>query len=366
MLIPDPPSEEGMLTRRAVPRLSSRARGGCIPRHSRGHTSSERVVAKTPLAAAGPTEASGTNPTIPNPSAPHALHGRVEKLCDMEVVGWAWDPQIPDKRIWLELVDEHRILSVVSADEYRPYLLHLGCGDGRHGFKAPLIPELLLQESSVLSIRCADTGALMPGSPFVVTHRPDRSTAVPSPTNGAGRIKKIDLADACRRSEDDLAAPYAPLLKQPEKPDALRSILSKLSSGRRVRYNVSRGDVARYRVLRRLRTDDATELTLSLADRVRETATTASGFITDPMIAVWLSREDLRRRFRTTRQGRMSIRSACLVLVGPPCRGRPGSVLRIDQSDPGCDVGSGCCQRTFVGNGVYGTHACCLLLCLRL
>ena len=295
MRIPDGPSKEDVLTSASVPSRLARPRGseGGTPSLSRRRTYSEEVIART-MGAAGPAERSRTEPTVPDSLPPDVLHGRVEKISATEMVGWAWDPQIPDKRIQLEVFDGRRIISVVLADEYRPYLLHLGCGDGRHGFTVNLTPGM---ERGLLSVRCADTGAMMPGSPFLMAHWPTSSAAVLCPKNGSDTVAKMDSTDTNLSSEAVLDAVDAPLLKQPKNPGKLRSVLSKLSSGQRIKHNITRDDVARCRILQRLGTDNATEAALSLADCVRETATTASGFVTDSMLALWLSRPDVRRRF---------------------------------------------------------------------
>jgi hypothetical protein len=91
-------------------------------------------------------------------SDPRALQGRIDRLGPAEIRGWAWDPQTPDKRIRLELFeDESRLLDVV-ADNHRPDLFQLGCGDGCHGFSIRLDSGLLLEGRHVLGLRCADTG----------------------------------------------------------------------------------------------------------------------------------------------------------------------------------------------------------------
>ena len=100
-----------------------------------------------------------------------ALQGRIEKVGPAEIAGWVWDPQAPDARIRLELMEDESRLSVVTANDSRPYLIQLGCGDGRHGFRIGLNEALLSEGRHTLTLRCADTGSGMPGSPIVFEAR---------------------------------------------------------------------------------------------------------------------------------------------------------------------------------------------------
>ena len=104
---------------------------------------------------------------------PHlrALQGRIEKVDRTGIEGWVWDPQAPSERIRLELIEGEMRLTETIADNDRPELVELGCGDGRHGFTMPFADELLSEGRHVLTLRCATTGAKMPGSPIELEHR---------------------------------------------------------------------------------------------------------------------------------------------------------------------------------------------------
>jgi hypothetical protein len=65
---------------------------------------------------------------------------------------------------------EKRLLVAVAGDE-RPELIQLGCGDGRHGFAIKLDDKVWCEGKHILTLRCADTGAEMPGSPIIFEHR---------------------------------------------------------------------------------------------------------------------------------------------------------------------------------------------------
>ena len=192
------------------------------------------------------------------------LQGRLEKWTGAKIEGWAWDPQVPNKRIRLDLVEGDNRLSSVVANMYRSDLVRLGCGDGRHGFCIELKEGLLPEGSHVLELRCADTGATMPGSPILVECRMAVATGYPTP-----------LLTAVAKAGH-----------------------GKLNVGGRLRRAISRSDYARYRQMEHFATRGITASVLSIADSIRETGTLPSRFITDSMIAAWLLRQDLQERFQ--------------------------------------------------------------------
>ena len=118
---------------------------------------------------------------------PRALQGRIEKIGPTKIEGWVWDPQAPNERIRLELVEGDRRLTEIVADNDRPELVQLGCSDGRHGFKVGLDDGMLPDGRHVLTLRCAATGAEMPGSPIVLERRTaagtTASTGLPTPVS---------------------------------------------------------------------------------------------------------------------------------------------------------------------------------------
>ena len=94
------------------------------------------------------------------------LQGRIERISGTAIAGWVWDPEAPDKRVRLELVDGKTCLKTTVAAEDRADLAQLGCGDGRHGFTLQLEQGLLPEGRYSLTLRCADTGYEIPGSPI--------------------------------------------------------------------------------------------------------------------------------------------------------------------------------------------------------
>lgn len=220
-----------------------------------------------------------------------ALYGRIEQVSRTEIRGWAWDPRAPDEHIRIEMVEGEKRLMVVVADGYRPDLARLGCGDGRHGFRIELDGRLLSNDRHVLTLRCADTGATMPGSPILAECTTSNHATPPIDVGHA--------TPACPVTPDNNpTADAASWLMPTEASAKYRSAVHKLRAGHGIRYIVSRSDVARYRLMRCFATEGVTASVLSVTDCVRETATLPSRFFTDSMIAVWLLREDVQQRFQ--------------------------------------------------------------------
>jgi len=66
---------------------------------------------------------------------PGGYEGFLEVVsCDV-LSGWVWTPSQPDSRPTVELYDGGRLLTTVSADQFRQDLLDAQKGDGRHQFK---------------------------------------------------------------------------------------------------------------------------------------------------------------------------------------------------------------------------------------
>jgi len=105
-----------------------------------------------------------------NPAEPfqtnRRLQGQIDTVDWAAVNGWVWDPKTPGKRIRLELVDGETPLVTTIASEHRPELLKRGIGDGGYGFSIEFPDEVLTEGRHTLHLRCADSGAAVPGSPI--------------------------------------------------------------------------------------------------------------------------------------------------------------------------------------------------------
>ncbi len=66
------------------------------------------------------------------------VEGFVDNVAANEVMGWAYDPQWPDRRIHIVARSEGKIVAEALADLPRGDLASAGKGDGRHGFRLRL------------------------------------------------------------------------------------------------------------------------------------------------------------------------------------------------------------------------------------
>jgi glycosyltransferase involved in cell wall biosynthesis len=94
------------------------------------------------------------------------LQGHIDAVDWAAVNGWVWDPNTPGERIRLELVDGETPLVTTIARDHRPELVKQGIGDGGYGFSIEFPNEMLAEGRHTLHLRCADSGATVPGSPI--------------------------------------------------------------------------------------------------------------------------------------------------------------------------------------------------------
>jgi glycosyltransferase involved in cell wall biosynthesis len=109
-----------------------------------------------------------------NPAEPlqtnRRLEGQIDAVDWAAVNGWVWDPDTPGERIRLELVDGETPLVTTLADDHRPELVKHGIGDGGYGFSIEFPSEIVAEGRRTLHLRCADSGATVPGSPIVLDY----------------------------------------------------------------------------------------------------------------------------------------------------------------------------------------------------
>src|SRR5712691_1463279 len=138
--------------------------------------------------------------------AAEALQGCIDEANGKRITGWIWNRLHPGEPIAVELIAGNTRLASVMANQYRSDLRQAGIGDGRHAFTIPLGMALLPQARHVLHLRCADTGAELPGSPVVIERAVERGgsntaapalyePAVPSLPAAASEELVIDSAD---------------------------------------------------------------------------------------------------------------------------------------------------------------------------
>ncbi|HEY6551051.1 MAG TPA: hypothetical protein VIY71_07625 [Solirubrobacterales bacterium] len=89
--------------------------------------------------------------------------GRLEAVVDGRAVGWAWDPQHPEKAVEVEVLVDGRPVASGVADVERPVLAQAGMGDGRYGFYVPLPEELSAEPSHSIRVTAGpDRAAVLP------------------------------------------------------------------------------------------------------------------------------------------------------------------------------------------------------------
>jgi glycosyltransferase involved in cell wall biosynthesis len=138
-----------------------------------------------------------------NPSRKHPVRGHVDKADSAGIAGWVWDPEAPEERIRIELVEGKVQLATAVANLDRPDLESVCNGDGRHSFSIKLQAGLLTEGQHDLQLRCANTGAilLLPGSPLILDiSADDRGATICSP--------KDSIADG--KIQDSIAVPMEP------------------------------------------------------------------------------------------------------------------------------------------------------------
>lgn len=118
---------------------------------------------------AEPQAGDAAPPAPPEETRPQrVLRGSIDKTTSATIEGWAWDAEAPDARIRLELVRGDTVIAEILADRERRDLVKAKIGDGRHAFQFNPPAGLLPEGAHTLTLRCADTGAVMPGAPFDV------------------------------------------------------------------------------------------------------------------------------------------------------------------------------------------------------
>jgi glycosyltransferase involved in cell wall biosynthesis len=88
------------------------------------------------------------------------LEGRLERVNEGGIVGWAWDARAPQERLRVEILDAGCSLGFFVADNYRRDLEVAGKGDGRHGFRVPLPPTFRDGRIHEVSARVVDRGSI--------------------------------------------------------------------------------------------------------------------------------------------------------------------------------------------------------------
>jgi hypothetical protein len=114
------------------------------------------------------TLVSPASPGLPPEPMKRVLQGKIDQATRSVIQGWVWNPETPEERIRVELVKDGTTLATAVASNRRSELVAHGIGDGQYGLSINLEDGLLLEDRHVLHLRCAETGAVVPGSPIAI------------------------------------------------------------------------------------------------------------------------------------------------------------------------------------------------------
>jgi hypothetical protein len=104
-----------------------------------------------------------------------AVIGRVERVCDGVLSGWAFKPDEPGWNAGLRVLVDGAQVAEARADVARPELAAAGLADGRGGFRVDLPVELARQATHSLRVETA-SGVPIPASPSFMTVAAENGT----------------------------------------------------------------------------------------------------------------------------------------------------------------------------------------------
>ena len=113
----------------------------------------------------------------------HGVDGFVDRVLAAEVIGWAFDPKKPHRRVHIVARCEGRIVAEALADLPRKDLAQDGKGDGRHGFNLRLPASLFDGAPRKVRIEVGNGPArrLLRGGAITVAARRPAAAAPPPP-----------------------------------------------------------------------------------------------------------------------------------------------------------------------------------------
>jgi hypothetical protein len=101
-------------------------------------------------------------------SALGPLVGSFDQLTPLTILGWARNPDAPERPVDLMILDNGVVIAEVSAGDYRADLEEAGLGDGRHGFSVTIPAGLSSFSQHVVRVLRRGDGVELPGSPMIL------------------------------------------------------------------------------------------------------------------------------------------------------------------------------------------------------
>jgi hypothetical protein len=93
--------------------------------------------------------------------------GSLDTVNDSFIAGWAWDKDIPERTLMVDLYREGNLMAAVPADQPRADLLESGRGTGRYAFQIPTPMELKDCRPHTLRAFISGTNIELAGSPII-------------------------------------------------------------------------------------------------------------------------------------------------------------------------------------------------------
>lgn len=146
------------------------------------------------------------------------LQGHIDALESGRVYGWAWNPELPDERLSVDVYRQDELLGTVMADRFRQDLRDCQVGDGRHAFVYDLPPALrgstdpaaiavYFSDSQIPLSRGGDNQSPLAGPSgdpeTTVSHRMDRVEASLQQLFGVlGTLRRDGIGGTQQRTQD--------------------------------------------------------------------------------------------------------------------------------------------------------------------
>lgn len=136
----------------------------------------------------------------------HMLRGRIERVGAGQCRGWVWNAMRPQEPVWLDILEDGRLLGRQLADQPRTDLRLAGIGEGRHGFAinlATLKPQPA--PGSRLVLRCGGAeGEWAQGEGGWLLGELVMPALAPRPgRRPATRLSRHDILAAARKAEGE-------------------------------------------------------------------------------------------------------------------------------------------------------------------
>ncbi len=101
------------------------------------------------------------------------IRGQFDRIANGVAQGWAFDAELPEQRLEIQIYNRDRVVSQGTADRFRQDLLDAGIGDGAYAFELPIDPGQISDGDAAFSAQVIDHETWLPGSP--ITPPPDQS-----------------------------------------------------------------------------------------------------------------------------------------------------------------------------------------------